>query len=920
MVQEESRRNRLRVRKACEICKRRKVKCDGSQPCANCVKHGQECKYVNGTVRRRYRRDFGNFSGGAVLIPSGYATASSSAVNFNGGVNGDSDEILNNDGGGGGGGNNNNNTISGIGDSDRMASLLLQLGGGGTTGIWPPVSLDNERISANTSAIRHLIKTTNSVGYNNRRSPWQSFSLDKYRFHRRYQNLLPFYLGASLMSEIPQHAIESNRLKQPRIQNYGWNMSGGHYLRHDKSSKAREKARARAEGAKLSPEEFFDFENPVHLSVVNKLLRFYFQEINPPMSIVHESMFWQQFNNRFLPHTNFKDSSSNLFRSMLYLILAITLRFREGFMEGTPGSNEVFFTWEELSFFQKQHREEPMFNYAYGVITQLTFEWESFELIQSWLLITFYFRTCYRQTACWNALGQAINMCNGMSLYLNRFPRTHSKYDESRAWHCFWACFIMDKLISFQMGRFYQLAMPVSHMTTPGHWRDNKVDVDRNGNSSVEQNDDDSIWSDASETTNDESDVSSSVEDVQEAEQSDRQENNERVPEENVEKSNPPQYEDDSKEDDWFHHETTQLFELSVIVQTCQKRDGEELDLEESITLRRKLDKWFEKHVKSTRIDKSWQYLHQIQPLLSYLDVRLTFETRRLFLLINQPLDTGEMIFPIDTLGLVKHCQLTVKVLSQINQKQLYFIPWWLNLSQLFTASVISIALIHSGLQTSRSLDILRRCMDIWNNLMTSNPKNPPGMLPECLWCIKMLNHMCCLRLLSSATHLENLVGTNPGDSTPNDNKFSQFGKVGEVGKCTNSDDESGPINNPQPASSKIPSFSPSVSQSQPVRVKSEPNVHVPISTTEVKSLGANQFNMTKSQSQSQPGLEESILDHESGSTKAPQALGDLASSRMYHIPSSSVTDSSGTGNNESSEVIDEGLFSYLQWFDQNFM
>lgn len=480
MVQEESRRNRLRVRKACEICKRRKVKCDGSQPCANCVKHGQECKYVNGTVRRRYRRDFGNFSGGAVLIPSGYAAASSSAVNFNGSLNGDSDEILNNDCGGGGGGNNSN-SISGIGDSDRMTSLLLQLGGGGTTGIWPPVCLDNERISANTSAIRHLIKTTNSVGYNNKRSPWQSFSLDKYRFHRRYQNLLPFYLGASLMSEIPQHAIESNRLKQPRIQNYGWNMSGGHYLRHDKSSKAREKARATAEGAKLNPEEFFDFENPVHLSVVNKLLRFYFQEINPPMSIVHESMFWQQFNNRFLPHTNFKDSSSKLFRSMLYLILAITLRFREGFMEGTPGSNEVFFTWEELSFFQKQHREEPMFNYAYGVITQLTFEWESFELIQSWLLITFYFRTCYRQTACWNALGQAINMCNGMSLYLNRFPRTHSKYDESRAWHCFWACFIMDKLISFQMGRFYQLAMPVSHMTTPGHWRD--MPRDRNDHS-----------------------------------------------------------------------------------------------------------------------------------------------------------------------------------------------------------------------------------------------------------------------------------------------------------------------------------------------------------------------------------------------------------------------------------------------------
>ncbi|GAV49599.1 hypothetical protein ZYGR_0P02440 [Zygosaccharomyces rouxii] len=912
MVQEEIRRNRLRVRKACEICKRRKVKCDGSQPCANCVKHGQECKYISGTVRRRYRRDIGNSSGASILIPSRLTPSSSTALNFNGSVNGGGSEIL---------GNNN-----GVGDSDRMASLLLQLGGNGTAGIWPPVSLDSERINANTSAIRHLIKTTNSVGYNNRRSPWQSFSLDKYRFHRRYQNLLPFYLGASLMSEIPQHAVESHRLKQPRIQNYGWNMSGGHYLRHDKSSKARARARARAEGANLDPEGFFDFENPVHLSVVNKLLKFYFKEINPPMSIVHESMFWQQFNNRFLPHTNFKDSSSKLFRSMLYLILAITLRFREGFMENTEGSNEFLFTWEELSFFQRQHREEAMFKYAYSVITQLTFEWESFELIQSWLLITFYFRTCYRQTACWNALGQAINMCNGMSLYLNRFPRTHSKYDESRAWHCFWACFIMDKLISFQMGRFYQLSMPVSHMTTPGHWCDNKVDVDRNGNSNAED-DDNSIWSDASETTNDESDDSSNVEDVQEVDHNDRQENGEHPQGEDVEKSNTPQYEDDGKEDDWFHHETTQLFELAVIVQTCQKRDGEELDLEESIALRRKLDEWFEKHIQSTRIDKTWQHLYQIQPLLSYLDVRLTFETRRLFLLINQPLDTGEMIFPIDTLGLVKHCQLSVKVLSQINQKQLYFIPWWLNLSQLFTASVISIALIHSGLQTSRSLDILRRCMDIWNNLMTSHPKNPPGMLPECLWCIKMLNHMCCLRLLSSATHLENLVGTNPGDSTPNDNKFSQFGKVGEMGKAINSDDESGSLSNLPPIQSQIPYASPSIPQSQPIRVKSEPSTHIPISTTAVKSLAENQFKITpqsqphpQPQPQPQPGLSEPILGQGSGTMNTPQASEDFTCPRMGNIPSSSITDSSGIGNKENSEAIDEGLFSYLQWFDQNFM
>lgn len=849
MAAEEVHRNRLRVRKACEICKRRKVKCDGNQPCGNCVKHGQECQYISGTLRRRHRRrDTSDSIGGTVR----------------------------------------DGLFQGVtGDTDRMASLLVQLGGSpaGMAGILPPVGLDNERISANTSAIRHLITTTNSVGYNSQTSPWQSFSLDKYRFHRRYQNLLPFYLGASLMMEIPHDAIESHGLKQPRIQNYGWNMSGGHYLEHDSGSKTRAQERARVRGVSLEPEGFFDFDNPVHLSVVNKILKYFFENINPPLSIVHERVFWQQFNKKFLPDTKLRDSSGKLFQSMLFLILAITLRFKEGFEQSSEEPNgksdEFMFTWEESSFFKRQHREEAMFKYAYRIVTQLTFEWESFELIQSWLLITFYFRTCYRQTACWNALGQAINMCNGMSLYLNRFPRTHSKYDESRAWHCFWASFIMDKLISFQMGRYYQLSMPVSHMTTPGHWGDNKVDVDRNGNNGVEDGGD-SIWSDDGESTSDESgSESDGGDDLREGKDS---------------------------EDDWFHSETTQLFELAVIIQSSQKRDGEELDLEESLALRRRLDDWFTKNVRSTRVDKNWARLYEIQPLLSYLDVRLTFETRRLFLLINQPLDTGEMIFPVDTLGLVKHCQLSIKILSEISRRRLYFIPWWLNLSQLFTTSVICITLIHSGLQASRSRNILGKCMDIWNSLVVSKPKNPPGMMPECLWCIKMLNHMCCLRLITSATHLENLVGTNPGDPTPNDNKFSQFGKVGETAKVLNSDEESGhaPVRQD--------------SQSQQIQTKNESGANNGVIKSDtVDPFRENQFKISPRTRQS--NLNDSMLGRGPGLVNTPRPPQDLENSGMYNIPSSSVTDSSAAGNNtETHEAIDEGFFSYLQWFDRNFM
>ncbi|KAJ0126515.1 Trehalose phosphorylase [Fusarium oxysporum f. sp. albedinis] len=40
-----------RASNACESCRRRKVKCSGSQPCLTCTRHGFECRF--GTIARR---------------------------------------------------------------------------------------------------------------------------------------------------------------------------------------------------------------------------------------------------------------------------------------------------------------------------------------------------------------------------------------------------------------------------------------------------------------------------------------------------------------------------------------------------------------------------------------------------------------------------------------------------------------------------------------------------------------------------------------------------------------------------------------------------------------------------------------------------------------------------------------------------
>lgn len=782
---------RLRVRKACVVCKKRKVKCDGETPCSNCIKHKQECHYDYTTLKKRSRYS---------------KNGSLEQVEF----------------------------LSGAGKVERKSAKTVDgFASPPAVQMAFPFGIPSGSSTKTHENIVDTFERANNASSHHNRCPWQSFSSDKYRFHRRYQNLLPYYLGGSLLAELPKQSILNYNLEQPRIQNYGWNLCGGHFLRHDENIN-------RLKHSPMDPTTIFNFEDPVHLSVIDKLLKYFFNEINPFLSIVHEPMFWEQFKNRFLNQSKQKNSTAKLFLSILYLLLAISLRFTEGLLRETDVPAEYTFTAEEAHVLGEISREELMFQYAYSIVTKLTFEWESFELIQSWLLISFYFRTSYRQTACWNALSQAVSMCNGMSLYLNRFPKEHSKYDENRAWHCFWACFIMDKLITFQMGRYYQMSLPVSHMATPGNWQENKVDEDRSSEGYV--------FGDSPAVENHEPAING--------------------------------------KDDWFHPETIQLFQLSLIIMNCQMKNGEELSLEESLDIRSQLDEWHQKYVIETKIHKTWRKLCQIQPFISYLDVRLTFETRGLFYLINRPSNRYEMIFPLDTVATMNHCQQSTNIMRQIFEKSLIFVPWWLNLSQLFTVSVICIAMIHSGLQSEYSRTFLAQCMDIFDCLSNLNPKNPPQMLAECLWCLRMLNHMCCMRLVSSATHLEMLVGTTPGDSGPNKNRFSQFGKVGEEDEEDADDNEL--------ETSEEQDYDPQ------------------------EQIADNDISNTPSSISKQNGRLPVNISTETGGAQPQFQSKSGEGSMNVNIAQQKINSLSTDAN--STEFIDESLFSYLQWFDQGFI
>lgn len=874
----ENSKTRLRVQKACELCKKRKVKCDGNKPCLNCSKHQKECRYdFKVTNRRRRRRQatspiqnvnkeyteadgvFSRDISASVNVPSDCLSSSAGNSPYSNSHYSNLQSTLPfmsvrpnrtshafNSAANTSGDNNTNAFVE-----DHMAKLLLQLGSklkntanesskvnknsdNDVNTNLATIEMENNQVG-NTSNRKYDMRSTSATLDSNNinsekdemlnsqitsivnghvESPWQTFSLDKYRFHRRYQNILPYYLGASILKDISPQAIEYANLKRPRVQNYGWNLSGGHYLKYKEEFRRQDKV-IRHES------KFFNFDDPVHLSLIHKLLTYYFNEINPVFSIIHEATFWQQYKNKFLQQGKQNNSSAKLFTSMLYLILSTTLRFKEGHLDNQEGEekhNDSSFdiTFEEESVLNgKPFIEEMMFEYAYSIINTLTFEWESFELIQSWLLIAFYFRTCYRQTACWNALSQAVNMCNGMTLYLNKFPEIHSTYDESKAWHCFWCCFIMDKLISFQTGRFYQLSLPVNEMFEQMNLVKSKKFL--------------------------------------------------------------------QDEDDWFHKETFQMLDLSIIVTRFLKRDAQDLNLSETIQLRGQLAQWYNTFMADKDIDaydKNYHGFYQLQPLMTYLDISLTFEIRQLFCLVapSSNVNGKSLEYAVDTQLLVSHCQTAADNLINITRRNLFFVPWWLNLSQLFTVNLICIIYMHAGIAITQSKAIMQGCNQIWRTIDSSKPKNSPAMLPECLWCLKMLNHMFCIRLRDSALQLESSLGTDHGDDTPNKNKFEQFKKVGDHDADDEAEiDEGGEENaderqeNPLKNNRKLP----------PLATRSHNTTHlnVPMGVSPASGIP----NPVKN-----AGLPSDVLD-------ATNSIRD------------------------SPDVFDDDLFSNLLWFDQNF-
>ncbi|OBA24181.1 hypothetical protein METBIDRAFT_14148, partial [Metschnikowia bicuspidata var. bicuspidata NRRL YB-4993] len=243
----------------------------------------------------------------------------------------------------------------------------------------------------------------------------------KWRLCRRYQAALAIELCSSLYNGLSPEAQAQVHI--PRTNYFGFNMSGCHYLRPDA----------------LPP-----FPDPAELSSEHRevLIDFFFKEINPLYAIVHESVFREQYKafRDVLPEER-PTNNVALFAAMLSLILALGIRFMEFMKPAGPARAQLLV-------------EETLYKYAHLVLLIFSAEWESFELIQCWLLSTLYLRISHRQTSCHLSFGHALNMCRSMGLgKYDQIPHDSSAYEVAKAKRIFYAVYSFDRIIGLQGGR-----------------------------------------------------------------------------------------------------------------------------------------------------------------------------------------------------------------------------------------------------------------------------------------------------------------------------------------------------------------------------------------------------------------------------------------------------------------------------------
>lgn len=217
---------------------------------------------------------------------------------------------------------------------------------------------------------------------------------------------------------------QSAPFKAPRIQGYGWNMSGVHYLQREEFSRPPD----------------YDFAGSYE-----HLVEYFFKEINPLFNVLSQDfhqLFLTSFDRLLLPegHTLTQKNIAHLHSSLLYLVLAVSLRFTE-------------FQKPDGPHLEALQLENECFSYAHQVILAISFEFFSLETIQGWLLVVLYLRIAHSKRSLLNALDRANCMARNMGLHTVRATMSKEPAVRAKARMIFWSLYSMDQIFSIQIGR-----------------------------------------------------------------------------------------------------------------------------------------------------------------------------------------------------------------------------------------------------------------------------------------------------------------------------------------------------------------------------------------------------------------------------------------------------------------------------------
>ncbi|KAI3405431.2 STB4 [Candida oxycetoniae] len=667
---------RLRVSKACDRCRNHKIKCSGTSPCATCTRQKKECTFSNATTAATAGAGAG---AGASGVGSGGAAAN------------------------GAGRYHNNAGYSFYGDCAKRQKTMVNS---------EPFGLPTVDKSNNHEYILHLenrvqyleaILSGNSLEtFREPRSgePESEFITEtlfsassKWRFSRRHQNLLIVELCQSMYSNLSEESRQ--KVTVPRRQYFGWNMSGVNYLNSEE----------------LPPIPDFDTD-------IDKdyLVNYYFKELNPLFAIIHETVFREQIEayNRLvreelqLKTHDSKTNQTKLFVAILYLIYALAIRFSE--FQKPKGPNIAILKLEE-----------KFFKYAYKIVSILSFEWESFELIQSWLLIALYLRVAHRQTSCSHALGQAITITKSMGLgFGDENPQliVSTAYERLKATRIFWCVFSIDRVFGLQTGRY--CGVRDEDFTRPYPTFDF-----------------------AQETVKDDWLTLPALALIHIARISN------------------------------FVHT---LSNDNPYLIKYQQINAELVKLHEwfnKIGFRN--DLLFNKND-----DSEISSLVKSQVKLHYYDLVLCIHGKVLFNYIGRKIASHGLKVEM----VLDACHGVIDVLDKTNKAGLLYTPWYSVLLLLFNIGVNAITLINGGVYVSQSRDILKSTIKFFTFLRKSPIRNKQNklvfrerfkMVRECTWALKMANKILTLRLEEDMNALNN-IGVDHGSSDVNKQYFSQLG------------------------------------------------------------------------------------------------------------------------------------------------